>query len=74
MGKKKQGGKNVNNTDLWCALMLHFLMWDSMNSVPKQWIMDVILHGEQEDAKAAFRVLQMWNDEHFADARKSSNV
>lgn len=42
----------------------------AVDAIPVEWLNDVMLTGDTEDSKAAWRMLHKWNDEHFFDIGK----
>jgi hypothetical protein len=46
----------------------------TIDAIPVEWLNNVMLNCDDEDAKAAWRILHKWNNEHFADLGKMENV
>ena len=39
----------------------------TIDAIPVEWLNNIMLNGDNEDSKAAWRMLHKWNNEHFAD-------
>lgn len=46
----------------------------TIDAIPMEWLNNVMLTGDAEESKAAWRMLHKWNDEHFADIGKMQNL
>lgn len=46
----------------------------TIDAIPVEWLNNVMLNCDDEDAKAAWRILHKWNNDHFADFGKMENV
>ena len=46
----------------------------TIDAIPIEWLNNVMLNCDDEDAKAAWRILHKWNNDHFAEVGKMENV
>lgn len=60
------------------AYVVSFI-WDidtspTIDAIPVEWLNNIMLNGDNEDSKAAWRMLHKWNNEHFADFGRIENL
>ena len=46
----------------------------TIDAIPVEWLNNVMLNCDDEDSKAAWRMLHKWNNDHFAEVGKMENV
>lgn len=46
----------------------------TIDAIPVEWLNNIILNGDDEDSKAAWRMLHKWNNDHSAEVGKMENL